>query len=406
MSLKGSKGVDVSYANGNIDMSKVKSAGYKFVMIRCGYGSDLSYQDDSYFASNVKKAESLGLPWGVYLYSYATNVSEAKSEVAHITRLLKGKKPTMPVAIDVEDTAYYQKHGCYNKTALTQIVSTILSGIKSAGFYPMLYTGRYWLDGYGGSSGMISKDVWSKYDLWIACWTSSCLYSGSNLGMWQYGGETCVYSGETCSPKNSIPGVGVIDKDLVYFDYPEIIKSKGYNGWPSGSSGGGGTSGGGSSGGGSSSGGTTSLPKVTYRSRFGGKWGKEITDLKDFSGVDNTSITDVAIKVSEGTIEYRVHVKGGSWLPKVTGYNINDSANGYAGNGKPIDAIEVYYKTPSSVVSKSGYLKAAYRVSVLNTTAYYGFQYDNEKTNGQDGYAGCFGKAIDKFQIKLTKGTV
>ena len=402
MSLKDAKGVDISYANGNIDLAKVKAAGYHFVMIRCGYGSDIAYQDDDYFASNVKKAESVGLPWGVYLYSYATNVSEARSEVAHIVRLLKGKKPTLPVAIDIADRAYYQKHGCYNKTSLTSIVDTILSGIKSAGYYPMLYTGRYWLDGYGGSSGLIGQSVWSSYDLWIASWTSSCLYSGSNLGIWQYGGETCVYAGETLSPKNSIPGIGVIDKDKSYVDYPSIIKSKGYNGWSAGSSPAPSPAPSIPSSGGS----TTSYPTITYRSRFGGKWGYEIVDLNDFSGVDNVAITDIAIKASEGTVEYRVHVKGGSWLPKVTGYNINDPVNGYAGNGRPIDGIEVYYKTPQSVVSKCGYLKAAYRVSVMNTPSYYSFQYDNEKTNGQDGYAGSFGNVIDKFQMKLVKDKV
>lgn len=219
MSLVGKKGVDISYANGCIDLQKVKNAGYDFVMIRCGYGSDITSQDDSQFENNVKKAESLGMPWGVYLYSYATNTAEAKSEVAHIMRLLKDKKPTMPIALDVEDSAYYQKHGCYNKSALTSIVGTILSGIKAAGYYPMLYTGKYWLDSY------IDKSVYSTYDLWIAVWTSTCLYNGSNLGMWQYGGETNVIE------SNSIAGVGIIDKDKVYKDYPAIIKNGGYNGW-------------------------------------------------------------------------------------------------------------------------------------------------------------------------------
>lgn len=226
MSMTGKKGVDISYANGNINLSKVKAAGYDFVMIRCGYGSDMTSQDDSQFESNVKKAEALGMPWGVYLYSYATNTSEAKSEVEHVKRLLKGKKPTMPVALDVEDSNYYQRHGCYNKSALTAIVRTWIDGIKAAGFYPMLYTGKYWLDSY------IDSSVYKNVDIWIACWTTSCLYSGSNLGMWQYGGEV------NCIESNSIPGVGTIDKDKCYKDYPSIIKNGNYNGWTGGSGGG------------------------------------------------------------------------------------------------------------------------------------------------------------------------
>jgi len=217
--LKNKKGVDISYANGNIDLSKVKNAGYEGVMIRCGFGSDISSQDDSQFVSNVNKAEKLGLPWGVYLYSYATNQTEAKSEVAHIVRLLKGRKPTLPVALDVEDSAYYSKYGCYNKSALTSIVGTILKGIKEAGYYPALYTGKYWLDNY------IDKSVYGQYDIWIAAWLKQCNYSGSNLGIWQYGGETNLIDG------NSITGVGVIDKDLFYKDYPTIVKAGGYNNW-------------------------------------------------------------------------------------------------------------------------------------------------------------------------------
>ena len=44
--------------------------------------------------------------------------------------------------------------------------------------------------------------------------------------MWQYGGEQNFIDG------NSIPGVGVIDKDRCYKDYPTIIKNGGYNNWP------------------------------------------------------------------------------------------------------------------------------------------------------------------------------
>ena len=88
MGFVNSKGVDISYANGDIDLAKVKNAGYQWVMIRCGYGSDIPSQDDTQFAANVAKAEKLGMPWGVYLFSYACSTDEAKSELAHIDRLL------------------------------------------------------------------------------------------------------------------------------------------------------------------------------------------------------------------------------------------------------------------------------------------------------------------------------
>lgn len=147
----------------------------------------------------------------------------------------------------------------------------------------------------------------------------------------------------------------------------------------------------------------TTYPTVSYKVRTGGTWLPEVTDLSDYAGLENKQITDVAIKVSKGSVKYRVHIKGGSWLPYVTGYNTADDENGYAGDKKPIDLIEVYYSTPNDVVSKLGYLKAKYRVSPIGSSSYYDWQYDDEKTGGQDGYAGDYGMTIDKFQIELSK---
>lgn len=220
MSLVNKKGVDTSEHNGNINLEIVKKAGYDFVMIKCGNGDNIPSQDDPQFEATVKKAEKLKMPWGVYIYSYAINATEAKSEVEHVKRLLKGKKPTLPIAFDMEDADGYKKrHGALNKKTITNICSIFLSGIKKAGYYPMLYTSLSWLGYY------IDKSVYSKYDLWVAQWATRCTYTGKNLGMWQYGGET------NHLESNSISGVGTIDKDKCYKDYPSIIKNGGYNNW-------------------------------------------------------------------------------------------------------------------------------------------------------------------------------
>ena len=146
-----------------------------------------------------------------------------------------------------------------------------------------------------------------------------------------------------------------------------------------------------------SSGGQTIHFKYRVRTAQDG-WLPEVVNLNDYAGIQGHAITDVAIGVDQGSLWYQVHVKGGSWLPAVTGYNINDYNNGYAGNGKVIDAVMVYYNTPSDYVSKYGYQKAQYRVSPLNGS-YWPWQYDNETGNGQDGYAGSFGQDIDRFQL-------
>lgn len=144
---------------------------------------------------------------------------------------------------------------------------------------------------------------------------------------------------------------------------------------------------------------TVSTVNFTYAVRIeGGRILPEVTNLADYAGIRGKRITDIAIKCDKGSLWYQVHVLGDGWLPKVTGYNWNDHNNGYAGNGKVIDAVRVYYNTPQDIVRSSGYQKAQYHVSPVNGN-YYSWQYDNETDNGQDGYAGCFGKAIDRFQL-------
>ena len=223
--LKNRKGVDVSSNNGKISFEKIKSAGYDFAMIRCGFGDNIAEQDDTYWEENVRKCEAAGLPWGAYFYSYACTESQAKSELAHILRLLTGKKPTLPVALDIEDAdGYHARNGGWNFTNIDRTCRIILEGIKAAGFFPMLYTGFEEVENY------ISKAVSQGYDMWFAHWAHSCGYKGSNLSMWQYGGETNLLE------SNNIPGVGTIDKNLCYKDYPSIIKDGGYNGWSKGGS--------------------------------------------------------------------------------------------------------------------------------------------------------------------------
>lgn len=128
-----------------------------------------------------------------------------------------------------------------------------------------------------------------------------------------------------------------------------------------------------------------------YEVRAGGKTYPIVKNLNSYAGARGKAITDIAIKVNKGSVKYRVHVKGGKWLPYVTGYNWKDANNGYAGNGKPIDAVQVILSGVSGQV-------AQYRVSPLNKD-YYPWQFNANTGKGQDGYAGAFGKTIDRFQV-------
>ena len=393
-SIVNTKGVDISYWNGDIDLAKVKNAGYKWVMIRCGWGNNSTDNDDSKFAANVAKAEKLGMPWGVYLFSYACSTSDAKSELAHIDRLLKAQKakgylPTMPIAIDIEPTDTVKNKGGWTSSNLTNVATIILDGLKNLGYYPIIYTGCDEL-------AMMNNHIRNDYDCWFAQWyTKPTSYKYNRLGVWQYGGETNYLNSPT------IPGVGVTDQNLCYKDYPTIIKNGGYNGWKN----------------------NTQKPKeekpktttpsvakpsITIQGAVKGKILGLITNGKDYSGILGKELVALAAKVTKGAVKYSVHIKNGKWLDSVTGFNYKDYENGYAGNGNPaiygsaIDAIKMYYTTHSDVIKNYGYYKIAYRVHLLNGK-WLDWQYDTETTNGQDGYAGIIGKNIDGVEAKLIK---
>lgn len=121
-------------------------------------------------------------------------------------------------------------------------------------------------------------------------------------------------------------------------------------------------------------------------------WLPFVKNLEDYAGWENSPIVGLALKVSKGSVKYRVHVKGGSWLGWITDCNLEDYYNGYAGNNKPIDAIQIYYYTPNDI---RPYKKAKYRVNN------YDWQHDIETSNGQDGYAGDFGVNVTKLRVTI-----
>lgn len=137
-------------------------------------------------------------------------------------------------------------------------------------------------------------------------------------------------------------------------------------------------------------------PDVTYRVRtLAGKWLAPVKNLSGTAGSRGAAITDVAIAVSKGSVKYRVHIAGGSWLPWVTGYNVKDDDNGYAGIGKPIDALQIEYKNAAG-----DNFKVRYRLSAVNRS-WYPTQVGTSTSNGMDGFAGELGVKADRLQIRL-----
>lgn len=197
-------GIDVSDWQGNIDWEKVKAAGVKFALLKCGYGMDLTDQDDACFVQNASECERLGIPYGVYLYSYANTMEKAKSEAAHVLRMLKGRKPRYPVYLDLEDQITLS----VSKEQILAQVKAWCEIIEGAGYKAGIYANLYWWDTY------LTDPWYDTKERWVAQYYTQCEYA-KDYGIWQY------------TSRGSVDGVnGNVDCDWCYKDYlttePEV----------------------------------------------------------------------------------------------------------------------------------------------------------------------------------------
>lgn len=171
-------GIDVSKFQGTIDWNKAKADGVEFAIIRAGYGMDMPEQDDPQFLRNIAECERLGIPYGVYLYSYANTIEKASSEAEHVLRLINGFSPKLGIWYDVEDKI----HSNLSQDMLTQIIDTFSNKIRQCGYSVGIYANADWLQ------NKIAPSVSDSYPIWLAHWTTSTTYKKPFV-MWQYSGS-------------------------------------------------------------------------------------------------------------------------------------------------------------------------------------------------------------------------
>lgn len=208
------KVIDVSHHNGTIDWESVKAAGIDGAIIRCGFGSDIASQDDEQWKRNADECTRLGIPFGVYLYSYATTNSMAKSEVEHVLRLIKGYKLSYPVYYDLEEDG--------TESGAAERARIFCEAIEAAGYWAGVYANKNWWDNYLARL--------NEYTRWVARYNSTL--GMDNVDMWQY------------TSGGSVPGIsGRVDMNHCYRDFPKEITGFSGGSGESGSSSGGGNSG-------------------------------------------------------------------------------------------------------------------------------------------------------------------
>lgn len=156
-------GIDVSNHNGKIDWAKVNNE-VDFVMIRGGY----SLTTDARFEENIKACNALGIPVGVYWFSYSLSKDAVLNEAKKCVEVISKFKVQYPVAFDWEYDSdnYYNKMTGYKlgNEVRAEYATIFLDYIKKAGYVPMLYANVDYIENYG------FKAIKDKYKLWLAQW--------------------------------------------------------------------------------------------------------------------------------------------------------------------------------------------------------------------------------------------
>ncbi len=182
----------------------MKDAGIEFVIIRIGYGQYES-QKDSKFERNYEGFRNVGIPVGVYLYSYAKSTSDSKKEAEVVLKWLGGRELNLPVYYDIEDKSQIN----LSKNTLTSMCETFCDTIEKAGYWAGIYTNKYFFTTY-----LDYKKLEEKYTIWVAQYNDTNTYRGK-YDMWQY----------TSSGK--VNGIsGNVDMDILYRD---IFDNRGDN---------------------------------------------------------------------------------------------------------------------------------------------------------------------------------
>lgn len=177
-------GVDVSKHNGVINFRGIKSAGIDYVMIRLGargYSTGQLSLDDN-FVENIESAIEMDLDIGIYFYSQAVNQEEATQEANFVIQNLEPYKEhiSYPVAFDMEHVANGKARiDGLSREDKTSITSTFLSGIRAAGYMPMLYGNKEWLIKNVDLAKLTDYDVWLSQDEDIPDYPYQ-------FAMWQY----------------------------------------------------------------------------------------------------------------------------------------------------------------------------------------------------------------------------
>lgn len=181
--------IDVSEHNGKIDWDKVKDSGVDGAIIRVGWGY---LGEDKYFQRNVSECNRLGIPYGIYLYSYAYDANFAYAEANGTAEMLSKVNLNLsyPIYYDIERFDAWNDNGTTrvppkNASEYEKVIGTYISRMEQLGYKGKIhvYSYRSYLQNQLNSPKIL------PYVSWIAAYTPTLgfdnnYYNGEEG--WQY----------------------------------------------------------------------------------------------------------------------------------------------------------------------------------------------------------------------------
>ncbi|WP_458117994.1 GH25 family lysozyme [Bacillus sp. PK6-026] len=182
----GIKGIDVSHWQGNINWKKVAGDGIKFAFIKATEGTTLK---DNKFVTNISGANAVGIKTGAYHFARFGSKSEALAEARFFLSVANKVRLTYPLVLDLEVN---QRN--VSKSVLTDAAVAFLREVEKAGYFAMIYSGKYCLD----------ESKMKPFALWVARYNSTL---GRHADIWQY------------SSSGKVSGIsGNVDMNICYRD--------------------------------------------------------------------------------------------------------------------------------------------------------------------------------------------
>ena len=178
--------IDVSVWQNTIDWQAVKNAGVEGAIIRLSYGWGNGF--DVQAKRNISECKRLGIPFGVYVFSYAESAADGASEGADVVNLLRqaGVNPgdlSYPVFYDLENWTYTGHKSPTSPSVYDGMVNSWYGKLQAAGYNNLsVYSYTSYLNSALNSSNIHGKTRW------VAQYGSTMQYTAfpTNDRGWQY----------------------------------------------------------------------------------------------------------------------------------------------------------------------------------------------------------------------------